>query len=64
VAYFAIESTSVCGGDDAGTPSEAVQVTLPDDTAPAVVADQVVVCSPANVLVSPVRATQDDITRR
>jgi hypothetical protein len=63
-AFFGIESTSVCTGDDAGAMSDTVQVTLPDDTVPAVVADQIVVCAQPNILVSPVRATQEDVTRR
>lgn len=62
-AYFGIESTSVCAGDDAGARSDSVGVTLPDDTTLTVVAEQLLVCTPSTILVSAVRATQADITR-
>jgi hypothetical protein len=63
-AFFGIESTSLCAGDDPGATSDTLQVVLPGDTAPAVVAEQIVVCSPPAIVASPLRATQDDITRR
>jgi hypothetical protein len=63
-AYFGIESTSLCAGGDPAATSDSVQVVLPDDTAPTAVADQIPVCSPPTILVSPVRPTRDDITRR
>lgn len=63
VGFLGIESTTVCNDNDPGAMSAKVQVTLPDDTVPAVVPDQIVVCPQPGVLVSPIRATRDDITR-
>ncbi len=64
IGYFGIESTDLCPNQDHVPQSDRVQVILPEETAPAVVSRRILVCQQPNILVSPVRATHDDVTRR
>ena len=60
-AYFAVESQSVCPDDAAPADSERLRVVLPDDAAPTDVAATTTVCPRAEILVSPIRATQAEL---
>ena len=60
-AYFAVESESVCADDAPPAESDRVRVVLPGDGTPAEVAVTITVCPQAEVLVSPVRATQAEL---
>ena len=61
VAYFGVESESVCPDDAPAADSDRVRVVLPDDTAPVDVAAPITVCPRPEILVSPVRASQEDL---
>ena len=63
-AYFGVESESVCPDDLAPVDSDRVRVVLPEDTAPAEVAATITVCPQPEILVSPVRAAQSELTGR
>ncbi len=60
-AYFALESESVCPDDSPAADSDRVRVVLPGDTAPTEVAAAMTVCPRPEILVSPVRASPDEL---
>ncbi len=55
VAYFGIESTSVCGGGGPGTIGERLRIVLPDDSQAITMAAPLTVCPQPDIRVSPVR---------
>lgn len=61
-AYFGVESETVCADDLPPVESDRMRVVLPEDTAPAEVAATVTVCPQPEILVSPVRAAQSELT--
>jgi uncharacterized protein DUF4232 len=63
-AYFGVESESVCADDLPPVDSDRMRVVLPENTAPAEVAVTITVCPQPEILVSPVRAAQSEITGR
>lgn len=63
VAYFGVESETICPEDQPPTVSERARVTLPDDPAPAMVVATISVCPQPHIVVSPLRRSQAEITR-
>ena len=61
-AYFGIESETVCAEDAPPADASRVRVVLPDDRAPVEVAASITVCPGARILVSPLRASQTELT--
>ena len=61
-AYFGVESETVCPDDAPGTDADRLRVVLPEDTAPVEVAAAITVCPRPGILVSPLRAFQDELT--
>jgi uncharacterized protein DUF4232 len=61
-AYFGVESETVCPDDAPGTDADRLRVVLPEDTAPVEVAAAITVCPRPGILVSPLRASQDELT--
>ena len=61
--YFGVESSTLCDGDAAPTPSARVSVTPPQGTGALSAAVTIDVCPEDSVLVSPVRARESDIAR-
>jgi Protein of unknown function (DUF4232) len=61
-AYVGVESQDICPDDAAPTDSDRLRVVLPDDTTPVEVAATVTVCPRPEIVVSPIRATQAELT--
>ncbi|HEX2192834.1 MAG TPA: DUF4232 domain-containing protein [Acidimicrobiales bacterium] len=60
-AYFGLESLNVCPDGDPVAESDRVRVTLPDETTAVAVKATVAVCASPEILVSPVRASPDEL---
>ncbi len=63
-AYFGVESITNCPGDDPARISESVAVTPPGETSSLTVAAEMTVCTPPHIVVSPIRANQDQLSVR
>ena len=63
-AYFGLESLNVCPDGDPVAESDRVQVTLPDETTATTVKATIAVCARPEILVSPLRASQDELAGR
>lgn len=61
-AYFGLEYQNVCPEGDPEAEADRVQVTLPDETAPVAVAATIPVCPTPEILVSPLRVSQDELS--
>lgn len=60
-AYFAVESQDICADDATPADSDRLRVALPEDASSVDVAATVTVCPQAELVVSPIRATQDEL---
>jgi hypothetical protein len=58
-----VEATTLCDGDATPTPSARISVTPPGDPGTVSAAVTIDVCPNGNVLVSPVRATDAEVSR-
>jgi hypothetical protein len=63
-AYFGVESTTNCPGDDPPRMSESIIVTPPQEASSLTVAARMTVCTPPHIVVSPIRPNQDQLSAR